>query len=107
MGTHDSPQSAGRGRQSAVSAVLIVLGLGPLLANVPTSQDPFSAPVTPVGLVERFLAPDQQPLVSYRAFRRLAASTRGGKMNGSISCSRPQRFSTSRASRSISIPSEP
>src|SRR5690242_6489105 len=32
------------------------------------------------GLVERFLAPEQAPLVSYRAFRRLTASTRGGKM---------------------------
>src|SRR5437868_12122671 len=28
-------------------------------------------------LVDRFLAPDTQPLVSYRAYRRLTASTRG------------------------------
>ena len=35
-------------------------------------------------LIERFLAPDESPLVSYRAFRHLSASTRGGRMNASI-----------------------
>jgi len=34
--------------------------------------------------IGRFLAPDQDPLVSYRAFRRLTASTRGGKMSASL-----------------------
>ena len=34
--------------------------------------------------IDRFLAPDEPPLVSYRAFRHLAASTRGGKMRASI-----------------------
>jgi hypothetical protein len=32
------------------------------------------------GLVRKFLAGDDRPLVSYRAIRRLTASTRGGKM---------------------------
>jgi hypothetical protein len=35
-------------------------------------------------LIDRFLAPDDVPLVSYRAFRHLTASTRGGKMRASI-----------------------
>jgi hypothetical protein len=35
-------------------------------------------------ILDRFLAPQQQPLVSYRAFRRLMASTRGGRMQASI-----------------------
>jgi hypothetical protein len=35
-------------------------------------------------ILDRFLAPQQQPLVSYRAFRRLTASTRGGRMQASI-----------------------
>jgi hypothetical protein len=35
-------------------------------------------------LLARFLAPRTTPLVSYRALRRLSASTRGGKMTGSL-----------------------
>ena len=35
-------------------------------------------------ILDRFLAPQQQPLVSYRAFRRLTASTRGGRMQASL-----------------------
>ena len=35
-------------------------------------------------LLDRFLAPDDQPLVSYRAFRHLTATTRGGRMFASI-----------------------
>ncbi|HEX4347519.1 MAG TPA: hypothetical protein VHZ73_08095 [Vicinamibacterales bacterium] len=42
-------------------------------------------PVEPTpGLVERFLAPDDSPLVSYRAFRHLTASTRSDKLQASI-----------------------
>jgi hypothetical protein len=37
-----------------------------------------------VALLDRFLAPDDQPLVSYRAFRHLSASTRGGRLSASI-----------------------
>jgi hypothetical protein len=36
------------------------------------------------GPLERFLAPQQEPLVSYRASRHLTASTRGGKMRGTM-----------------------
>jgi hypothetical protein len=35
-------------------------------------------------LLDRFLAPDDVPLVSYRAIRHLSASTRGGRMQASM-----------------------
>jgi hypothetical protein len=35
-------------------------------------------------LLQRFFAPDAPPLVSYRAFRHMTASTRGGKMTASL-----------------------
>jgi len=35
-------------------------------------------------LLARFLAPDDQPLISYRAVRHLSASTRGGRMQAAI-----------------------
>jgi hypothetical protein len=37
-----------------------------------------------MALLDRFFAPDERPLVSYRAFRHLTASTRGGRMHASI-----------------------
>ncbi|PYR45678.1 MAG: hypothetical protein DMF89_24400 [Acidobacteria bacterium] len=35
-------------------------------------------------LVDRFLTPTDEPLTSYRAFRRLTASTRGGRMQATV-----------------------
>jgi hypothetical protein len=35
-------------------------------------------------LLDRFLAPDNPPLVSYRAYRHLAASTRGGRLQAEM-----------------------
>jgi len=35
-------------------------------------------------LLDRFLAPDSEPLISYRAYRHITASTRGGKMSAAI-----------------------
>jgi len=43
-----------------------------------------SAPLPPGDLLTRFLAPDARPLVSYRALRRMTASTRGGKMSATL-----------------------
>jgi hypothetical protein len=43
-----------------------------------------SASVAPGALLERFLAPKNPPLVSYQAYRRLTASTRGGKMQAEM-----------------------
>jgi hypothetical protein len=63
---------------AALMLVALVSGIGS--ANVLVQQ--------PVGgrmaLLDRFLAPDDQPLVSYRAFRHLTATTRGGRMSASL-----------------------
>jgi hypothetical protein len=60
--------------------VLATLAIQLGSANTPAQQ--------PAGahgeLIDRFLAPDERPLVSYRAFRRLTASTRGGRMSAAI-----------------------
>jgi hypothetical protein len=65
------------------------LGLACLLAAAamqPASAGgaPEDTPLVRGEFITRFLAPDRDPLVSYRAFRRLTASTRGGKMRASI-----------------------
>jgi len=60
------------GKRAALTFVLIALTAASIVANDTDA------------LVNRFLAPDARPLVSYRAFRHLAASTRGGKMSASI-----------------------
>ena len=72
------------------AAVIVVLGIGTVLASVRPPQNALASsviPTSPIGLVDRFLAPDEQPLVSYRATRRLSATTRGGRMEASIEVS--------------------
>jgi hypothetical protein len=59
-------------RQAAVIVGLLALAVAPALAQ-------HTAP-----LLDRFFAPDARPLVSYRAFRHMTASTRGGKMMASM-----------------------
>ena len=65
-----------------LAAVLMFVALagGIGSANV-LVQQPAGARMT---LLDRFLAADDQPLVSYRAFRHLSATTRGGRMSASI-----------------------
>ena len=65
------------------------LGLACILAIVAVQLGSANVPVQqPAGgrgeFIDRFLAPDEPPLVSYRAFRRLTASTRGGRMRAAI-----------------------
>ncbi len=71
-----------------VRTITVRLGLACLLAAAAIQPGAASAPgETPIvrdEFIERFLAPDHDPLVSYRAFRRLTASTRGGKMHASM-----------------------
>ncbi len=67
----------------------IPFGLTGILAIVAVQLGSAHAPVQLQGggrgeLIDRFLAPNEPPLVSYRAFRRLAASTRGGNMRASL-----------------------
>ena len=64
-------------------AIMMVLGMaaqGKMSANIPGQSPALSGTV----LVDKFLAPDGAPLVSYHAFRRLTASTRGGHMTAAI-----------------------
>jgi hypothetical protein len=53
------------------------------LATLFALQQTPTAPPSPQ-VIERLLAPDQPPLVSYQAVRRMVASTRGGKMRGEM-----------------------
>jgi hypothetical protein len=64
------------GKRAAVTFALVALSVLPGMARVSVSQTG--------ALLDRFLAPDAQPLVSYRAYRHLTASTRGGKMSASL-----------------------
>ena len=55
------------------------------LATLAVMPAAFAQTTTPSpGLLDRFLQPDVQPLTSYRAFRHMTASTRGGKMRASL-----------------------
>ncbi|HUK35410.1 MAG TPA: hypothetical protein VLV86_15950 [Vicinamibacterales bacterium] len=65
-------------KRFVLTLALVALATATGVANVP----PAAASVG--NLLDRFLAPDDQPLVSYRAYRHLTASTRGGKMTASI-----------------------
>lgn len=56
--------------------------IGILLATVFALQQTPAAP--PPQVLERLLAPDEPPLVSYQAVRRMTASTRGGKMHAEM-----------------------
>jgi len=58
----------------------VTLGMGPVSARSINQRE--RAPLA--SIVDRFLAPDDQPLVSYRAFRRLSASTRSGRHQGVV-----------------------
>ena len=63
-----------------LTCILAIVAVQLGSANVPVQQ--------PAGgrgdFIDRFLAPNEPPLVSYRAFRRLTASTRGGHVRASI-----------------------
>jgi hypothetical protein len=61
--------------------VLCLLAIGVATVAFPQGA---GAPVAPAELIARFLAPDEHPLVSYRALRRLTASTRGGRTQAAI-----------------------
>jgi hypothetical protein len=56
----------------AGTLALMALAVAPALAQKTTP------------LLDRFFAPARQPLISYRAYRHITASTRGGKMSAAI-----------------------
>jgi hypothetical protein len=63
-------------RPLVFTLVLLALAVTPALAQRTASRS--------IGLLDRFLQPDDQPLTSYRAFRHMTATTRGGKMWASL-----------------------
>ena len=65
-----------------LGAVIAAVGLG--VATVSAGSIGQVETPTPASIVDRFLAPDREPLVSYRAFRRLTASTRGGRLQAAV-----------------------
>ena len=65
-------------KRFVLTLALVAVAVATGVANVPPSRANVGT------LLDRFLAADDQPLVSYRAFRHLSASTRGGKMTASI-----------------------
>ena len=72
-----------------VRSIRVRLGLACLLVAAAiqpgaASSAPDETPIARAEFIDRFLAPDHDPLVSYRAFRRLTASTRVGKMSASM-----------------------
>ena len=72
-------------KNSTVATLLSILLLSTqILAAVPTTWLQKQPVLAASDLVDRFLAPDEQPLTSYRALRRLTASTRGGRMRATV-----------------------
>jgi len=72
-----------------VRSIRVRLGLACLIVAAAIQPGAASSgheetPIVRGEFIDRFLAPDHDPLVSYRAFRRLTASTRGGRMSASI-----------------------
>src|SRR5262245_64470331 len=64
-------------RRAWVAIALVATGVA-VEAGRP-AQGPFRHVI-----IDRFLAPDDQPLVSYKALRRLTAETRGGRMMATL-----------------------
>jgi hypothetical protein len=67
------------GKRFVLALAFVASAVATGIANVPPSGHSSTA-----ALLDRFLAADERPLVSYRAFRHLTASTRGGKMTASL-----------------------
>jgi hypothetical protein len=65
-------------KRCVLTLTLVALAAATGVANVPP------APASVGNVLDRFLAADEQPLVSYRASRHLSATTRGGKMSASL-----------------------
>ena len=66
------------------TALVFLLAISAVEAGSARALPVEQTPAVRAEFIHRFLAPDDVPLVSYRAFRHLAASTRGGKMRASI-----------------------
>jgi hypothetical protein len=69
-----------------LASPLLALGIAAVASqgSVHAAQPRLGQPLQRTVLLERFFAPDEKPLVQYRAFRRLTASTRGGRLSATI-----------------------
>ena len=79
MGHNRQPHAFGRRSRAlpvAVGLVVASIATAPALRAGEGMRRP--------ALLERFLRPETAPLTSYRALRRLTASTRGGRMQATI-----------------------
>ncbi len=72
------------GTQTVVALSAILLLSSETTGAVSTTLWSQKPAVAVSELVDRFLAPDDEPLTSYRALRRLTASTRGGRMRATV-----------------------
>jgi hypothetical protein len=71
-------------RRTRPTLGLALVGLLAFVAHVYTQSAPAPPSPADADLITRFLAPDAKPLKSYRAFRKMTASTRGGKISASL-----------------------
>jgi hypothetical protein len=61
---------------------MVMTAVATLVASV--GRLPQGRTVAAGAFIDKFLEADQEPLLSYRALRRLTASTRGGRLMGSV-----------------------
>src|SRR5262245_12841911 len=76
---HSQVYNGCMGKRFMLALAFVASAVATGIGNVPPAGQ-----VGTAALLDRFLATDAQPLVSYRAFRHLTASTRGGKMAASL-----------------------
>src|SRR5579862_6463407 len=69
-------------RSLALVCMMVIAAGAATSASVSRSAQGRTA--TAGAFIDKFLAPDQEPLVSYRALRRLTASTRGGRLQATV-----------------------
>lgn len=68
------------GNRLALTITFVACAVAAVVASVPPAAQAGRAGA----LLDKFLAPDDPPLVSYRAYRHLIATTRGGKMSATL-----------------------
>jgi hypothetical protein len=68
------------GNRLGLTVAFVACAVAAVVANVPPAAQAGRAGA----LLDKFLAPDDPPLVSYRAYRHLIATTRGGKMSATL-----------------------
>jgi len=68
-----------------VAAVVVMVMAAVASTSASVGRSVQGHPMAAGAFIDKFLAPDQEPLVSYRALRTLTASTRGGRLQATVS----------------------